>query len=144
MQLSEIEVEWEKDSKIDRANLDTESLRVPELHNKYYKMYIREKLLLEKMHTEEDVLTKLKYEYYSGKLDEFTLKEKGWKQFDLLVLKADMDKYMQADQDVIAMKLRIAGQKEKVHYLESIISTLNNRSFHIKNAIEFIKFSQGN
>jgi hypothetical protein len=44
MKLEEIESLWEQDSKIDRTDLDNESLKIPMLHSKYYKIYLREKI----------------------------------------------------------------------------------------------------
>jgi hypothetical protein len=51
--------------------------------------------------------------------------------------------YIEADQDIIKLNLRIAMQQEKVDALESIIRSINNRGFLIKNAIEFAKFQVG-
>ncbi len=143
MKIEEIEDFWSEDSKIDRTNLDGESLKIPELHNKYYKIYIREKVLLSKKQTELDVLLKDKWELYTGKLDKQTLQERGWEQFDYVVLKGDIEKYLDADSELIEKKLEVSINREKVQYLQDIISVINNRSFHIKNAIEYLKWTQG-
>ena len=34
---------WEQDCKIDSTELGMESLRIPQLHNKYYKIFIQER-----------------------------------------------------------------------------------------------------
>ena len=39
MTLDEIQKLWEEDSKIDPDNLHIESLKIPQLHAKYYKIY---------------------------------------------------------------------------------------------------------
>jgi hypothetical protein len=51
--------------------------------------------------------------------------------------------YMDADQDIINMSLKIGLQQEKVELLESIIKSLTNRGFQIKSAIEWTKFTMG-
>jgi hypothetical protein len=39
MNLDEIQKLWEEDSKIDEDNLHTESVKIPSLHAKYYKIF---------------------------------------------------------------------------------------------------------
>jgi hypothetical protein len=143
MKLEDIENEWAQDCKIDRSDLTEESLKIPELHNKYYKIYIKEKVQNKKLETDLDTLIKSKREYYNGELSEEELKEYGWEQFDLTVLKKDIDYYINADPDIIKSKLSLALQSEKVQFLYSILHSLNSRSFNIKNAIEFLKFTNG-
>lgn len=142
MKLEEIEELWGKDLKIDRSQLDTESLRIPELHNKYYKIYIREKIQYNKISFDLDKLTKQKKEWYEGTMPEEELKELGWEPFNLL-LKKDLPIYLNSDEDLISLKLKLALAHEKVEYLKSIIKDINSRSFNIKNAIDFLKFTNG-
>lgn len=142
MKLEDIENLWSADSKIDRTNLDGESLKIPELHNKYYKIYIREKFKLKSDESNFKEFYKLKHEYYTGKLSGEELKEHGWEPFQF-VLKGDLQIYIDADKDISQRLIEIEVQREKVKFLEGIIHNLNNRSFLIKNAIEFIKFSNG-
>ena len=48
MNLEQIQEMWEKDSKIDPDNLHDESLKIPQLHSKYYTLYNTITLLREK------------------------------------------------------------------------------------------------
>jgi len=143
MKLEEIENEWSKDSKIDKLSLDEESLKIPELHNKYYKIYIREKIQLKKLKSDLDELIKLKKDYYDGRLSKEELNEYGWQPFNLTILKSEMDTYLNADVDLINKKLKCAAQSEKVDFLHSIIDSVSKRTFVIKNAIEFLRFTNG-
>lgn len=143
MKLEDIQALWDQDSKINSVDLANESLRVPELHNKYYKIYTQERLVMNKWELELKVVYKEKYEYYMGFLDEGTLKANGWEPFALKVLKADLPIYMESDQDMINAAKRITLQREKISFLESIIKNLNNRGFLIKNAIDWNKFTNG-
>ena len=143
MKLEDIQLLWDKDSKINPSDLAAESLRVPDLHNKYYKIYINERLMLSKWESELKKLYKEKYEYYMGIMDEGDLKANGWEPFALKVLKADLPIYMEADVDLTNMTQRSSLQKEKVSFLEAVIKNLNNRGFLIKNAIDWNKFTNG-
>ena len=141
MKLEDIESEWAKDSKIDRINLDGEQLKVPELHHKYYKMFIRERVALKQEEGEYAIFYKLKTEYYQGRVDQETLEIQKWEPFLLHILKQELPLYLEADKELIERKLKVHLQREKVEYLESILKTLNIRGFTIKNAIDFIKLS---
>lgn len=142
--LEEIESMWLIDSKVDRTDLAAESLKISELHNKYYKIFSREKLLLKKMQNDSSILKKTKWEYYNGKISPEELRDMGWDSFDKRVLKSDVDIYIQSDKDIIENNLSISYQLEKVEFLQSILDSLKQRTWNIRNAIEFIKFSQGN
>lgn len=143
MKLEEIEALWEQDSKIDRTDLDNESLKIPNLHSKYYKIYLREKVQLKSEEQEYKQYYKVKYEYYTGKMSQEELQEHGWEPFQFL-LKNDLQVYIDSDSDISDRLLKLQVQREKVDLLESIIKTLNTRGFLIKNAVDFIKFTSGN
>ena len=143
MKLEEITSLWEQDSKIDKTELAEESLKIPQLHHKYYKIYSNEKLILRKLNTEYKQLRLEKYEFYTQGPNEET-DEKGWKlPASGRILKADVLQYIEADTDLINLSLKIGIQEEKIEFLESIIKTLNNRGYNIHTALEFIKFMNG-
>jgi len=143
MKLEEIEAFWEQDSKIDRTDLDSESLKIPSLHAKYYKLYLREKVQLKAEEQVYKQFHKIKHEYYTGKLSKSELEEYQWEPFQF-VLKNDLQVYMEADKEISDKILKLSVQQEKVRFLEEIIKTLNTRGFLIKNAVDFIRFTSGN
>ena len=143
MKLEEIEALWEQDIKIDRTELDGESLKIPSLHSKYYKIYLREKVQLKAEDQSYKQFYKLKHEYYTGKLSQTELNELGWEPFQFL-LKNELQVYMESDKEMCDRLLKLNVQREKVQFLEDIIKTLNTRGFLIKNAIDFIRFTNGN
>ena len=52
MDLSELQKEVDRDIKIDDTELDLESIRTPQLHNKYLKQYTKYSLLLRRVKDE--------------------------------------------------------------------------------------------
>ena len=76
-------------------------------------------------------------------MDEETLKELGLEPFPLKILKTDIDKYLESDDELIELSHRVDYQKEKIDYLESTIKELNTRHWKIRNAIEWKKFVNG-
>jgi hypothetical protein len=143
MKLEEIYTEWDADSDIDTTDLGTESIKIPKLHNKYYKLYTSEKLLLRKYEAEMKSLKLAKYEFYTQGPSAET-KELGWEMPSRgMILKQEMPMYMEGDREIIALSLKIGLQQEKVELLESIIKSLVNRGFQIKSAIDWHKFTMG-
>ena len=143
MTFEELQAQIEKDLSFDETQLDTESLRIPQLHNKYLKHLYSEKLTIKKLRNDMGELLRLKHEYYTGKMDETSLKERGWEPFQLRVLRNDIDMYLDADKDVIKLRGRIQLQEERVDYIEAIVKGIANRGWVIRNAIDFIKFRNG-
>ena len=65
MNLSDIKIMVEKDIEFDETELDKESLRIPQLHNKYLVFLTDEKILLEKYQQDLRVLVRKKWLYYT-------------------------------------------------------------------------------
>jgi hypothetical protein len=142
MKIEEIHSLWEVDSRIDPTELDTEALKVSQLQSKYMKIYTAERKELLIMETKLPHLRREKYEFFTqGPSDEHI--KKGWKYPGGKILKNEANIYIDSDSDVIELTLKIAWQREKVDLLESIIRSLNNRGFQIKNAIDYLRWSQG-
>jgi hypothetical protein len=140
MNLDEIQTLWEEDSNIDPDNLHNESIKIPSLHAKYYKIYNNLVLLKKLEETKLSILKKEKWMYYSGKAEPDVYKENP---FDHKVLKGDIDKYMESDKDIIKVTSKIDYYQTMINYLESILKTILNRTFQIKNSIEFMRFTAG-
>ena len=140
MTLEELQQQVDKDFKLDDTELDTESTKIPLLHNKYLQHYNKFSLLLKKAEYEHKVMQRQKWEYYTGKADPSIYKEKP---FDLKVLKNDVHIYINADEDIQKIQAKIIYQEAIVNYLEQILRMINNRSFTIKNAIEWRRFTSG-
>jgi len=140
MNIDEIQTLWEEDSKIDPDNLHQESIKIPSLHSKYYKIYNNISLLKKIEENNYKILKKDKWMYFSGKAEPEIYKKDP---FDYKVLKADIDKYMDADSDLIKSATKIDYYQTMLNYLDSILKTIQNRTYQIKNSIEFLKFTAG-
>ena len=143
MELSEIRKLVKEDCVIDDAELDVESIKIPQLHNKYLNIFHDEKLILLKTEAEYKSMLRVRWEYYSGKMTKDDLDEYGWEPFELKILKPDLSIYLDSDEMLVRLKNKVAYQKEKIEYLESVLKSLNNRNWIIRNAIEWRKFTSG-
>jgi len=132
-----------QDCEIDETQLDTESLRLPQLHNKYLNIYLDTKLILERKQNEFNRLRRLKWEYYTGKMDAEVLEHMGWEPFDLKILKQDIAIYMDGDDDLIALQEQVRYYKEMCAYLDATVKEVTYRHNKIRNAIDWKKFLGG-
>ena len=107
MKLDEIQLMWERDAQIDRTELGEESLRIPQLHSKYFKIFSQERLLLRKMEGDYKTLFKNRYEWFNGSISEEDLKQYQWEPNPLKILRTDIPMHMEADQELQAQSLKV-------------------------------------
>jgi len=143
MEIDDIHDLWNVDSKIDDLELDQESLKIPQLHSKYMRIITEENSILGKMMYAHKMLERDKFEYYTGKMCDEDLKERGWEPLNLKIMKNDVPRYIEGDKDIIRGLMKISDYREKVTLLKSIIDSINSRSFIITNAIKWKKFISG-
>jgi len=144
LKLEDIQELWHRDSEIDYTELGTESIRIPQIHDKYLKIFTDERIRLKGVEFELSKMVRTKTEYYSGKMSQEELERRGWEQYLGRLLKNEIVKYIESDNDVIKLKQQLVVLQEKINYLDSVIRMINNRGFQIKNALDWLKFSHGN
>ena len=140
MDLETLQKQVDVDLKIDDTELDLESIRTPQLHNKYLKLFTKYSLQYKKAKDDYDGLYKFKWEYYTGKAEAEVYKTNP---FDLKVLKADVGIYLDADEEMQKLGQRQEYLNVVVVYLERILREINNRNWNIRNTIEWKKFLHG-
>ena len=140
MDLETLQNQADVDLKIDDTELDLESIRTPQLHNKYLKLFTKYSLQLKKVKDDYDGLYKFKWEYYTGKS---TVEVYQAEPFDLKVLKSDIHIYLNADAELQKLGQRQEYLNVVVVYLERVLREINNRNWNIRNTIEWKKFLHG-
>lgn len=77
MNLDQIQEMWQRDSVIDPDNLHDESLKIPQLHSKYYTIYNTITLLREKARDTYSRVKLERYNYYTERrIQRFMLKNR--------------------------------------------------------------------
>ena len=143
MKFEELQYQWTLDCEMDETELSHESIKIPQLHNKYLIFYSNEKLKFKEIKYLFAGLIKRKRDYYSGRMTEEELEAADWEPFRIKLLKADVQEYIDADENVIESKKLLALQEEKVDYLEAVVKGLSTRGYLIKNAIDWKRFTEG-
>ena len=144
MKLSDLQEAWATDCKIDETNLGHESARTPLLHSKYLNYLSSTRLNLRKAESDYLNMRRKKYRYYRGEMTQVELDDEGWDQWQgNKPLKNEMEEFLQVDNDLIGLQDKIEYFKTVLYQLEQIIRSLNSRTWDIKNAIEWTKFTNG-
>ena len=132
---------WEKDSFIDPDNLHDESLKIPQLHAKYYTVYNTITLLREKARESYSKIKLERHNYYTGKA---TAEEYAENPFPYKVREKDaIQRYLDADEKLNTIDMKIRYYDVILKFLEEIIRNISGRTYQIKNAIEWQKFQSG-
>ena len=141
MNLEKIQEMWERDSHIDPDNLHDESLKIPQLHSKYYTIYNTITLLREKARDSYNRVRLERYNYYTGKAPAEVY---AAEPFPYKVREKDaIQRHMDADEKLNTINMKIKYYDTTLKYLEEIIRIISNRTYQIKNAIEWNKFQAG-
>ena len=145
-----VKAQWQEDSQVDfqfKSKQYTEdlaqlSLGIPYQHNKYlnfYNDFSTEKTALEFQYR---IKVREKREYYQGEADPEVYKEKPFGQS--IKTSEKMRVYLESDEDLINIEMKIEFINKALFYLDNVLKMVSNRSFQIKNAIEWEKFINGN
>ena len=144
MKLTELQEMWKRDCVIDETNLGRASAKIPELHAKYLNLLSSAKLQSRKAESDYLKLRRVKYRYFRGELTQTELQDLGWLQYQgVKPIKAEMDEYITTDEDLITQQDKLEYLKTVQMQLESILKSINSRTWDIKNSIEWTKFTNG-
>jgi len=132
---------WEKDSKMDIDNLHTESLNTPVLHAKYFDIYNNIILLRKKADQQKRNIRHERHQYYSGKADPDVYIEDPFPK--KIRDKSDMERYLSADDKLSQISLKVEYYDVMLNYIEDILKMIHNRTYQIKNSIEYMRFQSG-
>ena len=133
---------WRKDSIIDRTEPGKELRNIPQLHSKYLNILSKHRMLSKEAEFKYNKMKKLKWEYYTGKLDDDQLKKYGWEPFPF-VLKSEITTYLESDDDINKYIVNKVIHDEIVEVCQSIMKELNGRTFQLRDFIQWERFIQG-
>lgn len=141
LDLDTIQKMWTEDSKIDIDNLHTESINIPVLHSKYFDLYNTILLLKKKAEQQKKKVRHEKYEYFTGKADPDVYLENPFPK--KIRDKETLQGYLDSDERLSQISLKVEYYDTMLNYIDNILKMISNRTYQIKNAIDFMKFSAG-
>lgn len=141
MEESNLIKEWTDDSKIGN-DLEQESIRTSTLHAKWIKILAAESMKYHKLNLEH---RKLKYDlkvHIDG-----PNKTSQQKYSDISderkKLKKDFNFYQENYPALADSQFELDKQQSKLRFIEEVIRSINQRTYNIKNIIEYKKFEAG-
>lgn len=140
--LEELLAMWATDANIDRTEPGKELINIPKLHAKYLKILSHHRLMVKECTLKYSKMRKLKWEYYTGKLDEDTLKKYNWEPFQY-TLKSEVQSYLDADEDLQKIEVNKKINEEIVEVCTAILKELGARTFQLRDFIAWERFIQG-
>jgi hypothetical protein len=140
--LDEVLQMWATDSIIDRTEPGKALIDIPKLHSKYLNILSSHRLLAKEAEFQYNKWRKLKWEYYTGKLDNDELQQRGWEPFPF-TLKSEINTYLEADEDINKYLARKLLHEEIVEVCQAILKELNSRTFQLRDYIQWERFIGG-
>lgn len=143
MKLDDLKSEANQDLQLDEHLLDDESLRTISLQGKWLDILNEEELYLIKLRSDYSKEKTFKVRYYKGKLTKQELDQRGMKQFLENLTNTEQGLYLDSDEELSVLRQRLQYQEKKVEYVKSVLDAIRQRTWGIKNAIEYRKFIKG-
>ena len=95
---------------------------------------------MKKLEKKYGKLKREKLVYYTGRADREVYDENP---LDIKILKNELDTFMNGDSDMIEVQSEIDEMQLKFDYVERCLKNILERQWHIKNIIEWRKFTNG-
>ena len=133
---------WRQDCDIDKTEPDRELLNIPKLHSKYLNILSQHRMLSKQAEFKYNKMKKLKWEYYTGKLDDDQLKKFNWEPFPY-ILKSDLSTYLDSDEDLNKLIANKIVHDEIIEICLTVMKELNSRTYQLRDFISWQKFIQG-
>lgn len=135
---------WTADASIDETNLGHESVIIPKLHAKYIKILSMNNLKVKRLETEYSKMRAMRSKYYDGKLSEDELKTLNWEPYQYKhKLNSQIEELLQGDSFLIDILTKKMYHQEIKDVCERIVKELSNRTWQIKNALEWNRYTNG-
>lgn len=125
--------EWREDADMG-DDLFEAARNIPILHSKWIDKYLRIQLLKKEKEYEYKKTYKQKYSYYMGREEDAP---------DEKIMKTEVQIYIDADDEIIKLKAMVDLYDKLEGTVKEILNNINNRSFQIKNAIDWLRYSRG-
>jgi hypothetical protein len=136
--------EWSADSKVDETEPGRELSKISSLHAKYLRILTHHNLVCKKLQNEYLRVKKIKWEYYTGDLNNPEDLE-AYKLPPLMkkILRQDIPIYLDSDTELNTLLMKKSLHQEIVDFCGSVLKELNNRTFQMNNLIKWEMFTSG-
>lgn len=136
--------EWVKDAPYDETEPQRAMANIPKLHAKYLRIMTHHNLTVKKLLAEYNTRRKIKWEYYSGDLNNpEDLERYGLEPMLKKVLRADLQHYLDSDTELNNILLKKVIHEEIAEFCKNVLKELNNRTWQLKEYMAWERFIGG-
>lgn len=134
--------EWSEDTVIDSTNIDLELLKIGNLHSKYLNIMSYHRHMVRKLEAQFKEFKGLREDYYNGYLNNpEDLAKYGWEPQSLTLSNPQIARKIEGDKELNTLLLKKVAHEEIVSYCESVLRSLNNRSWDLKSYVDYQKWA---
>ena len=141
--IEKLMTEWSEDSAIDATSMETELLKISSLHSKYLNIMSFHRHLARKMEADYKIMKGLREEYFQGHMTEEEMITRGWNPHPHILSNPQIARKLETDEILNKLILKKIAHEEIVTYCESVMKSLNNRSWDLKCYVDYQKFISG-
>lgn len=135
--------EWSKDTVIDATSMEKELLKISNLHGKYLNVMSFHRHMLRKVDCDYKKMKSLREDYYAGHLTKEECDEHKWEYMQYKHSNPKISRLLETDSVLIDILLKKIAHEEIVAYCESIMKSLNNRTWDLGNYIKYQQLTLG-
>lgn len=136
--------EWSKDSQTNETEPQRELAKISSLHAKYLRVMSYHNLCSKKIMADYAKMKKIKWEYYSGDLNNpEDLDRYGLEPMMKKLLRQDIPMYIDADDDLNKILMKRVMHQEIVDFCSSVLKELSNRTYQLNGFIKWEMFASG-
>lgn len=135
--------EWSEDTRIDSTSMEKELLKISHLHGKYLNIMSFHRHMIRKMEADYKIKRGLKEDYYSGRLSEEELVEYGWEPMQFVLSDPKVARKLDTDKELITLLLKKVAHEEIVEYCQSVLKSLNSRTYDLGNYVKYQQLTLG-
>lgn len=135
--------EWSQDCDIDSTAMEKELLKISHLHSKYLNVMSYHRHLVRKMEADYKMMKGLREDYYQGHLTKEELDERGWEPMQHVLTNPQIARKLETDGELNKLLLKKIAHEEIVSYCESVLKSLNNRTWDLGNYTKYLQLTSG-
>jgi len=144
VKIDELMEEWSKDCKINSTEPSQETAKIPILHSKYLSIMVHHKLIVRKLQNDYNALKSVKFQYFSGDLNNPEDIEKyGYEPLGRKILRPDIPMHIDSDKELNTLLLKKVIHEEIVDFCSSVLKEIGSRTYQIGNIIKWEIFTKG-
>jgi hypothetical protein len=99
--------------------------------------------LVRKIEADYKLMKGLREDYYQGHLTQEECDERGWDYMQHVLSNPQIARKLETDKELNKLLLKKVVHEEIVFYCESVLKSINNRSWDLKTYVEYLKYTKG-